>query len=72
MSRNDSDLSELPPYTALLWGQFLANPHLMHNLFTRGPDGNSYSSDRVLNMTGVWTNLKMRYKMSKDDKCSII
>ncbi|XP_062589594.1 uncharacterized protein LOC134251224 [Saccostrea cucullata] len=59
MSTTDSDLSELPPYTALLWGQFLANPHLMYNLFSRGPNGTSFASDHVINMTGVWTNSKM-------------
>lgn len=65
MSRDDSDLSELPPYTALLWGQFVANPHLMYNLFTRGPNGTSFASDRVINMTGVWTNPKMRYDIKR-------
>ncbi|XP_062620867.1 uncharacterized protein LOC134282472 [Saccostrea cucullata] len=55
MDSTDVDLSQFPPYTVMLWKKFIGNPQLLYNLFCT-----SYPSDRVLDMTGIWINSKLK------------
>ncbi|XP_061186811.1 uncharacterized protein LOC133194930 [Saccostrea echinata] len=58
----EAELLNIPPYTAVLWRQFVQHPYMMHNLFERGPAGPVFDSDHILNMTGKNSNLR-EYKV---------
>lgn len=53
MEATDENSSQLPAYTALKWGEFVANPHLLYNLC---PGSSNRREDNVINMAGIWTN----------------
>ncbi|XP_022333691.2 uncharacterized protein LOC111130756 [Crassostrea virginica] len=54
MAMHVTNSAEMAPYTALRWGEFVANPHLLYSLCRSSPNGDG--ADDVINMTGAWTN----------------
>uniref|UniRef100_K1R9E1 Uncharacterized protein n=1 Tax=Magallana gigas TaxID=29159 RepID=K1R9E1_MAGGI len=52
MEATTGNSSQLPAYTALRWGEFVANPHLLYNLC---PGSSNRIENKVMNMS-IWTN----------------